>query len=61
MADGMLRKDRLLDIIKNFVCFSDTADKTIKILAGYHQYFAVKKAVKSAKEAASGNGKIGVF
>lgn len=61
MLDGMLRKDRLIDIIKNFVCFSNTSEKTIKILAGYHQYFAVKKAVQRAKDAIEGNGKIGVF
>lgn len=61
MLNGMLRKDRLLDIIKNFVCFDNSASKTIKILAAYHQYFAVRKAAERAIEAVEGDGKIGVF
>lgn len=61
MLDGMFPKDRLLDIIKNFVCFNDSSEKTIKILAGYHQYFAVHKAAERAVEAVDGDGKIGVF
>lgn len=59
--DGMFPKARLLDIIKNFVCFSDTSESVVKILAGYHQYFAVRKAAKRAVEAVEGDGKIGVF
>ena len=61
MLDGMMPKARLLDIVKNFVCFSNDSSKVIKILAGYHQYFAVKKAVDRAAEAVAGDGKIGVF
>ena len=61
--EGMFRKDRLLDIIKNFICFSNEGTKQKKILAGYHQYFAVKKAVESTRRAAAegGDGKGGVF
>ena len=33
----------------------------MKILAGYHQYFAVRKAARRAVEAVAGDGKIGVF
>lgn len=61
MLDGMLRKDRLLDIVKNFICFNNNASASIKILAAYHQYFAVRKAVDRAREAVEGDGKIGVF
>ncbi len=61
MLDGMMAKERLLDIIRNFVCFNDTGEKTVKILAAYHQYFGVRKAVLRAEEAAAGDGKIGVF
>lgn len=61
MLDGMLPKARLLDIIRNFVCFNNDSSKVVKILAGYHQYFAVRKAVERAVEAVAGNGKIGVF
>ena len=61
MLEGMLRHDRLLDIIKNFICFNDTAKDTVKILAGYHQYFGVLKAEDRAVKAVEGDGKIGVF
>lgn len=49
--NGMFPKERLLDIIRNFIVFQDAQGKTIKIIAGYHQYFAVRKAVESTKEA----------
>lgn len=73
----MLSKERLLDIAQNFLLFQEStkADydaegnkigehkSTIKILAGYHQYFAVKKAVEKTKIATSekGDKKIGVI
>lgn len=70
MLKGMLSKERLLDIVNSFLLFQvsdeDEYDAegnkigeksvTIKILAGYHQYFAVKKAVEKTKEACSENG-----
>jgi len=56
--EGMFDKARLLDIIKNFICFSG-ADA--KILGAYHQYFAVKKAVASTANATQTDGKGGVF
>lgn len=59
--EGMFEKERLLDIIKNFICFSDEGIKKYKILAGYHQYFAVNKAVEMAKKATVTDGKGGVF
>lgn len=59
--EGMFKKERLLDIIKNFICFSNEGMKTSKILAGYHQYFAVRKAIESTKHAAVTDGKGGVF
>ena len=54
---GMFAKNRILDIIKNFIVFSDD----IKILAGYHQYFAVKKAIERSQTAAASDGKGGIF
>lgn len=58
---GMFKQDRLLDILKNFTCFSKNESGDAKILAGYHQYFAVKKAVERTVKATNGDGKIGVF
>jgi type I restriction enzyme, R subunit len=74
---GMLSKERILDIISNFILFQESkssdydsegkklGDKKslIKILAAYHQYFAVDKAVEKTKLASSetGDRKIGVI
>ena len=59
--EGMFQKERLLDIIKNFICFSHEGINIYKILAGYHQYFAVRKAIESTKNATVTDGKGGVF
>ena len=59
--EGMFQKERLLDILKNFICFSDEGTGKIKILAGYHQYFAVNKAIESTRRASVTDGKGGVF
>ena len=55
--EGMFDKARLLDIIRNFICFSGD----VKILGAYHQYFAVRKAVASTLNAAASDGRGGVF
>ena len=59
--EGMFQKERLLDIMKNFICFSNEGINNFKILAGYHQYFAVRKAIESTKQATITDGKGGVF
>lgn len=59
--EGMFQKERLLDIIKNFICFSNEGLKQFKILAGYHQYFAVRKAIESTKKGIATDGRGGVF
>ncbi len=69
---GMLKKETLLDLVRNFIVFEKTKKEdaatgitqieTVKKLAAYHQYYAVNKAVTSTLEAASedGDGKGGV-
>ncbi|MCR5704369.1 MAG: type I restriction endonuclease subunit R [Eubacterium sp.] len=59
--EGVFQRERLLDIIKNFICFSNEGINKFKILAGYHQYFAVRKAIESTKRATQTDGKGGVF
>lgn len=59
--EGIFQKERLLDIIKNFILFSGTGTGRFKVLAGYHQYFAVRKAIEKAKVATKTDGKGGVF
>lgn len=59
--EGMFQKSRLLDILKNFILFSGAGAEKFKVLAGYHQYFAVRKAIERAKIATNTDGKGGVF
>ena len=58
---GMFQKQRFADILQNYICFEHKEGKILKILAAYHQYFAVGKAMTRTKAAVEGNGKIGVF
>jgi type I restriction enzyme, R subunit len=63
---GMLNKKTLLDLIRHFIVFEKDKKEdlktgqitieTVKKLAGYHQYYAVNKAVESTLKAASTNG-----
>jgi type I restriction enzyme R subunit len=57
LLDGVFRKERLLDIIRNYIVFQEVNGSTIKIVTGYHQYFAVTKAVNRTKEALANNSK----
>lgn len=62
LLTGVLNKERFLDLIKNFIFFEHKEEATVKILAQYHQYFAVHKAVNSTLQAIeSGDGRGGVF
>lgn len=51
LLNGVFPKARLLDLIRNFIVFQNNKGKTIKIIAGYHQYFAVRKAVERTRDA----------
>lgn len=63
LIKGMFQRDRFLDIIKHFVLFQSDGKETMKILAGYHQYHAVNKAVESTERATQEHGdrRIGVI
>ncbi|MCW2279445.1 type I restriction endonuclease subunit R [Heliophilum fasciatum] len=63
MLHGIMDKKRILDIVSNYTFFVHEDDKTFKILAGYHQYFAVKKALYKTHIATAENGdrKVGVI
>lgn len=66
LINGMLRPDVLLDLVKQFTVFEKTKKEdsetgltsveTVKKIAAYHQYHAVKKAVVSTKEASREDG-----
>ncbi len=50
-----------LNLLKNYMLFDVREGSYAKILAGYHQYYAVEKAAVRTEEAVRGDGKIGVF
>lgn len=50
---GMLAKKTLIDLIRYFIVFEKTKDKTVKKIAAYHQFYAVNKAIESTVKAAS--------
>ncbi|MDD5780399.1 MAG: type I restriction endonuclease subunit R, partial [Bacteroidales bacterium] len=51
----------LLNLLKNYILFDVREGSYAKILAGYHQYYAVEKAAQRTDEAVKGDGQIGVF
>jgi len=63
LIKGMFDKRRVLDIIRNFITFSTVKDEVIKIMAMYHQYYGVNKAVEETIRATSpgGDRRIGTF
>ena len=63
MVKGMFNKERLVDIICNFIYFPDTAKDDIKIVCRYPQYYAARKLFCSIKEnmKPNGSGKGGTY
>lgn len=64
LIDGLFDKKRLIDVIKNNIFFIiDKNEKPIKIMAQYHQYFGVNKALDSIIKTVkpNGNGKAGII
>lgn len=53
MIKGLLNKKTLLDVIRHFIVFENTKEKTIKKIAAYHQYYAVNKAITSTIRASA--------
>lgn len=56
LLNGMLEKKTLIDLIRYFIVFEKTKEKTIKKIAAYHQYYAVNKAIQSTIKASATNG-----
>lgn len=56
MFCGMLNKNTLLDLIRQFIVFEKSDTKILKKVAAYHQYYAVNKAVESTVKASSQSG-----
>ena len=60
---GIFDRRRFLDLMKDFIVFGDTGSDVVKILAGYHQFHAVRKAVERTLSATAqgGDRKAGVI
>jgi type I restriction enzyme R subunit len=57
LSKGVFEKRRFLDVIRHFVVFDDNGSgNVVKILAGYHQFHAVNKAVEASVTATSPQG-----
>ena len=65
MIAGMFRKDRLIDVIHNFVYFPDTSKDEKKFICRYPQYFAARSLFQNilnhSKLNAGGDGKGGTY
>ena len=64
LTRGMLAPDRLLDVVRHFIVFKDNeGGDPVKIVAGYHQYHAARKALHDAIQASSrkGDRRVGVI
>ena len=57
-ADGLLKKETLLDYIQNFIMFDN---QKIKIIAKNHQFFGVNNLFRQMLKREELNGKLGVF
>ncbi|PMZ75955.1 type I restriction endonuclease subunit R [Pseudomonas sp. FW305-70] len=63
LIEGIFERRRLLDLICHFTVFGETGSGLAKIIAGYHQFHAVRHAVNCTVSASSpgGNQRIGVI
>jgi len=63
LLKGVFDRRRFLDLVKDFIVFGDTDGDVAKILAGYHQFHAVRHAVTRtlAATAPQGDRKAGVI
>lgn len=63
LVNGLFRKDRLIDVIKNFIFIPDKSSKELKIVCRYPQYFATKALFENIKNELKpvGSGKGGTY
>ncbi len=63
MVKGLFIKDRLLEVVKNFIYFPDSSDRDVKVVCRYPQYFAASKLFENIKEhmRPEGDGKGGTY
>jgi len=52
LVAGVFDRQRFLDLLRHFTVFGETGSGLAKIVAGYHQYHAVNRAIESTLRAA---------
>lgn len=53
LIEGVFEKRRFLDLLRHFTVFGETGSDLVKIVAGYHQFHAVQRAVESTIRASA--------
>lgn len=63
MIEGLFDKERLLNVIRNFIYFPDSSQKEEKIVCRYPQYYASMKLLQNIKDnmKPNGSGKGGTY
>lgn len=61
MIRGTCEPARLLDLVQNFVLFSDAGGGLVKIVARNHQYLGVNNAIEAVRDIEKNKGRLGVF
>jgi type I restriction enzyme R subunit len=56
LIEGVFEHRRLLDLLRDFTVFGETGARLVKIIAGYHQFHAVRHAVERTVAASSSGG-----
>jgi type I restriction enzyme R subunit len=56
LIQGVFRPERILDLIRYFTVFESDSETVTKKMAGYHQYYAVNKAIEATLRATSAQG-----
>ena len=58
---GTCEKTRLLDLVENFMLFSEAAGHVVKIVAKNHQYLGVNNSIQAVLGLKENRGRLGVF
>jgi type I restriction enzyme, R subunit len=58
---GTCERERLLDIVENFILFSDAGGAPVKLVAKNHQYLGVNNAIEALRSLGKNRGRLGVF
>ncbi len=57
VIEGVFERNRFLTLIRDFTVFGDTGSGIVKIVGGYHQFHAVRRAVASTLRALPGSAR----